>query len=100
MIADCLPCKTYLRRRVGVLAPEIERLADERRPVTPFAILDRYMGSVHDRHLSGLPILPDDEPEPTPARRSRLCSCLAGSFPWQDERHYEGDPGCIHEGSL
>lgn len=54
---DCTKCLVYMAERQGVVIPAMaERRAETGE--TSQQILDRYMTGVHDRHLSGLPILP------------------------------------------
>ena len=50
---NCATCITYAEGRTTVLP---QALADERAKTgeTSREILDRYMGAVHERHLSGL----------------------------------------------
>lgn len=56
---DCRDCFVYGQRRMEVLIPALH----ERRiqtGETAQQILDRFMTGVHSRHLSGLPILPEE----------------------------------------
>lgn len=56
----CPACIEYGEVRFSVLTPALAKRSDETGE-TAQQILDRYMSGVHDRHLSGLPILPSKE---------------------------------------
>lgn len=56
--SNCDICEDYFTKREHVLEPamtEHSRQTGEARPLTFL----RFMRGVHDRHLSGLPILPE-----------------------------------------
>lgn len=56
MTAPCGPCASYAATRLPTLASALARRCEETGE-TSQEIVDRFMAGVHDRHLSGLPIL-------------------------------------------
>ena len=52
----CAECIAYAEARSDVVIPAMAARREETGE-TSVQILDRYMGGVHARHLSGLPIL-------------------------------------------
>jgi hypothetical protein len=53
----CQTCREYGEARMSTLVPAMAARRAETGE-TSEQILDRYMNGVHERHMSGLPVLP------------------------------------------